>query len=299
MLIRWRRGWRRVATAGAAVLVLAGCAGGSGQATAGRSPSPSAADEVGFGHVHGLGVNPGDGDLYAATHYGLWRIPTRGQGAMVRVADRYQDTMGFTVAGPDRFLGSGHPDPREDLPPLLGLVESRDRGQTWAPVSLLGQVDFHALEAKHGHVYGYDSTSGTVLVSGDGRAWARRARLPLRDLTVHPDNPDTVLAAAPRGLLRSTDQGRTFTAVPGAPQLVVLDWADGHLLGVAADGAVWASGDGGATWDRRGSLGEPHALAVTGDGTVYAADDTGVHASTDAGRTFTSVVTYPPTSEDQ
>jgi hypothetical protein len=38
------------------------------------------------------------------------------RGQARRVADRYQDTMGFTVTGPDRFLGSGYPDGRDDLP---------------------------------------------------------------------------------------------------------------------------------------------------------------------------------------
>jgi hypothetical protein len=36
--------------------------------------------------------------------------------------------MGFTIVGPNRFLGSGHPDLRDDLPPLLGLIESTNRG---------------------------------------------------------------------------------------------------------------------------------------------------------------------------
>ncbi|MBW3550306.1 MAG: alanine:cation symporter family protein [Proteobacteria bacterium] len=36
-----------------------------------------------------------------------------------RIGDRRQDTMGFTVVGPRRYLGSGHPDLRDELPPLL------------------------------------------------------------------------------------------------------------------------------------------------------------------------------------
>ena len=44
----------------------------------------------------------------------------------VRVADRYQDTMGFTVNGPNTFLGSGHPDfvADPDFPTRLGLIRS-------------------------------------------------------------------------------------------------------------------------------------------------------------------------------
>jgi hypothetical protein len=54
--------------------------------------------------------------------------------------------MGFTIAGPDVFLG-GHPPLTEPGPPHLGLVRSTDWAQTWQPVSLRGQADYHALTA--------------------------------------------------------------------------------------------------------------------------------------------------------
>src|SRR5918992_2246739 len=63
-------------------------------------------------HVHGLGINPADGSLFIATHTGLFRVGRDSQRA-VRVGDRFQDTMGFSVVGADRFLGSGHPDARD------------------------------------------------------------------------------------------------------------------------------------------------------------------------------------------
>ena len=169
--------------------------------------------------------------------------------------------MGFTVAGPDRFLGCGHPDLRENLPALLGLMESTDRGQTWHSLSLLGEVDFHAIEAKHGQVYGYDATSETFLVSPDGRTWQRRAQVPLADYTVAPTRADLVLATGKAGLLRSTDEGRSFLPLPGPPGLDVLDWTDGGLFGLAADGSVWVSGDSGDSWQRRGDIGsKPQAV---------------------------------------
>ena len=79
-------------------------------------------DDPGPIHVHGLGVNPADGALFVATHTGLFRA-ARGEMRAQRVGGRYQDTMGFAVVGPDRFLGSGHPDGHEQLPPFLGLIE--------------------------------------------------------------------------------------------------------------------------------------------------------------------------------
>ena len=128
---------RRLAVALALLMVGAGCS--SDRAA---SPSPAVAEDPGVVHVHGLGVNPRDGALFAATHTGLFAI---GDGTASRVSDRLQDTMGFTVVGPDHFLGSGHPDFRDrqlydpDRRPLLGLVESRDAGRSWRPLSLLGR----------------------------------------------------------------------------------------------------------------------------------------------------------------
>jgi hypothetical protein len=94
----------RSAALGLLAVVLSGCT--STSTTAPRPATGSAAaPDPGFGHVHGLDLNPGDGRVYAATHFGVFRLDPNGPH---RVADRYQDTMGFTIAAPDVFLG-GHP----------------------------------------------------------------------------------------------------------------------------------------------------------------------------------------------
>lgn len=100
--------------------------------------NPSVADQFaendpGPVHIHGLGINPADRSLFIATHTGTWRV-ANGTTKAERVGDNYQDTMGFTVVGPNRFLGSGHPA-TADQPPLLGLIESDDAGKTWEPVT--------------------------------------------------------------------------------------------------------------------------------------------------------------------
>lgn len=259
--------------------------GSHGALTAGEFPEP------GVVHVHGLGVDPGDGTLYAATHSGLFALPERGKAS--RVAHRYQDTMGFTVTGAGTFLGSGHPDVREDSPPRLGLIESTDAGRTWSPLSLRGKADFHSLHAAHGAVFGYDATSGGFMVSRDRKAWETRSQLSMRDFVVDPASADTVLATTERGVVRSTDGGRTWGSLAKAPALVVLAWQPGSLYGVAPDGSVLHSRDGGVTWTARGRVGgAPEAMAVDlrdGIETVYvAAADRGILASTDGGRSFTT-----------
>ncbi len=276
-------------------------------ATSVSSPASqdSWASAPGFGHVHGLGVDPGDGTLYAATHYGLWRIPQQdqqqgqggqGRAGMERVAGRYQDTMGFTVTGPGEFLGSGHPDLRERLPAHLGLIRTVDAGRSWTPVSLLGEADFHALDTEGSRVYGWDATTNTVLASTDGGAtWWRGHRGQLTDLAADPGDPQRLLAADGRAVLTSADAGTTFTRLAGTPTLVALDWTRDLLVGADRDGAVWASRDAGSTWARRGSVtGAPHALAVAADGVVYAADAAGIAVSRDGGTSFTPLVRYAP-----
>lgn len=252
-----------------------------------RSP-PSLVDGLGMEHVHGLGVDPADGSLLVATHFGLFRVV---DGRASRIGNA-QDTMGFTVAGPGRYLGSGHPDFTEDDEPLLGLIESVDAGQSWSPVSLRGEADFHVLRTRHDSVWGYDSTSGTVMVSRDGRTWDRRSRLTLRDFVVSPGTPNQLLATTEHGLMRSGTGGRSWKEVPGAPALVVLAWPRSDVLyGVDAEGVLHMSGDAGDTWASLGSTGgQPEALSATDAQPLnvhVAVRDRGIVASSDGGRTFT------------
>lgn len=273
------------------LLLTSACSADPGEAGRGGAlPPPDV--ENGVVHVHGLGVDPADGRLYAATHSGLFAIPERG--VATRVAGRAQDTMGFCVVGPGRFLGSGHPDPREDdvRPPLLGLIESDDAGLTWKRLSLHGVADFHALAALHGQVYGYDATSGTFMVSPDKTRWDRRSRLQVLSFAVNPADADGVLAATPRGVVASSDGGRTWSPLPSAPALAVVSWPPGGALyGLAVDGGVHRSDDAGRSWQRTGSVaGRPEALTVEvrgGRTQVYAAvADKGIVVSTDGGVTF-------------
>jgi hypothetical protein len=267
------------------VLVVGGC-------TRDRpaTPTPALTDDPGLVHVHGLGINPADGTLYAATHTGLFTV--RGGGAS-RVADRYQDTMGFTVVGADHFLGSGHPDVRDTQlyqpgrRPLLGLIESRDAGRSWRPLSLLGEADFHALQVAHGRVYGYDATGGRFMVSGDRRGWQVRSTVELLGVAVSPADPELVVATTGRRLLRSTDGGRRWQPIQG-PALVVLDWGgpDG-LWGVTADGQVWRSRDATGTWQRPGQLGgQPEALLAHESRLYAAVSGQGIVSSADGGRSW-------------
>ena len=249
--------------------------------------------DVGPVHVHGLGINPADGALFIATHTGMWRVA---QGAVRarRVGTSHQDTMGFTVAAPNYFLGSGHPDLDEaqerGLPPHLGLIESRDAGKTWRPVSLLGEADFHVLRAAGRRIYGYDASNDRLLVSTDrGRSWREVTRpAPVLDLAVAPDAPQRVVAATEAGVFASDSGGRAWRRV--SDEIGLLAWPSAtELILVTGDGSVAASSDGGRRWIERGNIGgPPAALLAASPGDLYAAlHDGTVKRSRDGGRTWT------------
>ncbi len=262
-----------------------------------NSPAPVslpdlAATDPGPIHVHGLGINPKDGSLFIATHTGLWRT-AQGETQAERVSEHLQDTMGFTIIGPDRFLGSGHPDQQqfedEGLPPLLGLIESTDAGESWQPISLLGEADFHVLRSKGNRVYGFDATNERLMFSRDaGRTWIeRRPPAPLFDMAVSPSNLSHLIASGEGGLWKSANEGRAWTfAGKGAG---LLAWPiSGRLYLVSTAGKAQMSPDGGERWTVVGDVGgEPAALLAQTASELYVAlHDGTVKRSPDGGRTW-------------
>jgi len=290
-----RRGWltAAVAVAAAALVVVVAVV-----AARSDSPQPADVEEAELVHVHGLGIDPIDGTLLAATHHGLFRIPT--EGTPVRVGDRRPDLMGFTVVGPASFLASGHPEiTDEDLrvpgkPPLLGLVESTDGGARWRPLSLLGEADFHALTHAHGRVYGHDAASERFLVSADGRQWEERSMLAnmLTSVAVSPTDPDRVVAGTGDGHLVSGDGGRTWS-LDGQVALAALAWDAGtaELWGISPDGTLWASTDGSA-WTQQGRVDGRIEALYAADGELWTATTEGIFHSVDGAATW-SVVHRP------
>lgn len=245
-------------------------------------------------HVHGLGINDADGSLFIATHTGLFRVGKSSRQA-VRVADRYQDTMGFSIVGANRFLGSGHPDARDQkLPPLLGLIESNDAGKTWTPISLLGETDFHVIRAVGRRVYGYDSSNERLLGSSDeGRSWRKLGKpAPLVDLAPDPSDPLRLVATAvggpDEGTYASRDGGQSWKRLSSAAGL--LAWpAAGRLYLVEETGRTLVSADGGRRLAERGDIGgRPAALLAVGKDELYVAlHDGTIKRSTDGGATWT------------
>ena len=279
------RPFAAAALAVAAGLILTACGGSSATST---TVSASAVDGGTLpAHVHNLAYN-GDTLLFG-THEGLWE-QAPGQAPKAVSAEAF-DVMGFTPNG-DRWLASGHPAAGSTAPGALGLLESIDEGVTWSPVALSGEVDFHRLVAAGDQLFGINSADNALLRSDDGgRSWTSAGAVPLFDLAVAPDNPDTLMGTTADGPVISTDAGTTFEAAPAPALIAFLAWTPRALVGVAADGQVLESTDRGANWQAKGQVAGPPA-AVAADGSRVAVLSGGVvYESSDNGATFTQRVT--------
>ncbi len=274
-------------------LAVAACGGDSStvgaELGAGGEGAPTPGDnKAELEHIHGLGVDPGSDSLFVATHYGLFKSP-KGQVKLQRVGESRQDVMGFSVVGPGRFIGSGHPDPSKDLPPNLGLIASSDAGRSFENVSLLGQADFHVLRASGRQVYGFDGASAKLMVSKDGgRKWtARTPPAGVFDLAISPADPRRIVASTEKGLFGSTNAGASWRPLAGDKAGLLAWTAPDNLVLIDATGQAAKSSDGGKNFTAVGGIpGPPSAFVNDGEDLYAALSDGQIIQSTDGGATW-------------
>jgi hypothetical protein len=158
-------------------------------------------------------------------------------------------------------------DPRHVLAGGGGLWESRDGGRTWEPRSddqptaAIGAVAFAPADPR-------------VAYAGTGQGEA--------------------LAALGVGLLRSEDGGATWRALVARELLgagvcdLLVDPNDPARLLAATTAGLWASADGGHSWEPRLG-GRSWAVSAGPGGEVLAGGELGLHRSEDGGATWRPV----------
>lgn len=290
-----RRTSRRPAAMLAVLSTVGLAACGGDDPTLGGSSASEGEQGPALEHIHGLGVTPTDKRLYIATHNGLFSA-AEGQTTPEAVGTSRQDVMGFSIVDRSRFVGSGHPSPDEQLPPNLGLIESRDGGKSWKNISLLGKADFHSLQSAGDMVYGFDATGGRLMVSDDGgRTWKERTPpAAVFGMVIDPDASDRLVVSTEDGVFVSPNAGRGWR--PLRPDLAgLLAWpTQNRLYLIDGQGQVFLSSDGGKEWQTRGSIGGQPAAFVSAGSELYAAGaDGAVTRSVDDGATW-SVRTAAP-----
>ena len=117
-------------------------------------------------------------------------------------------------------------------------------------MSRLGEADFHKIVLKHDRVYGFDAVLGAMLISDDGgRKFVERFTPPglVIDFEVDPEDPDHLLAATDKRLVRSTDGGKRWRPIDTGEGIRLAWPAPGALYRAQRDGTVERSRDGGGS----------------------------------------------------
>jgi hypothetical protein len=296
-----------------ALVLLAGCGGedepaatGAPAPTATATPAPETAEPAtpsGGGsapYVGSLSVDPKSGTLMIGTGLGLFRLEAGAKRAKPVEAElttpdgsgAISSNLVLRYTGPGQLIASGHPEEGGSaLPEDLGLIRSEDDGKTWSSVSLLGEEDLHALDARGDVIAGQPVEAARVLVSEDaGKTFAERTppSAPI-DLDLDPADPQRIALTTADGVFVSTDGGGSWRQRDVATTDTHLAWSeDGPLYRVDASGAVQLSGDGGERWEPAGNVGgSPTTITVDAKGRLYAALAGGsIVRSDDGGKSF-------------
>ena len=221
------------------LLAIAGCGGDDPPETAAPAETPTpnptieaepsdAAGSAANAFIGSLAVDPADGTLMIGTGLGLFRAE-KGASKAERVtgelttpdgAGPVSSNLVIRYAGPGELLGSGHPEGGGTaLPENLGLIRSGDAGDTWEPVSQLGESDFHILQARGDHVVAVRVDETDIQVSGDGGAGFESRTppdMPL-DVAFDPKDPQRMVVATAAGHVQLRRRGRLVAAARPDP----------------------------------------------------------------------------------
>jgi photosystem II stability/assembly factor-like uncharacterized protein len=267
----YSRSWpmlRALGMAGAILLVATGCASAPG-------PTPISQME----HIHSVAAD--GGNFYLASHHGIYQWSDQGWNL---VGEEF-DAMGLTI---DKgvFYASGHPGPGQDFPNPLGILESRDNGDTWTPKSLTGEVDFHLLEVSGDSLVGVAANYGVVVGSQDGAVtWSNIATPSLTSLSLNPNNGLQFLLTSEGSLYLTEDSGLSLTEITAPSGLTKVDWSDSGIV-IATDSKIYfSSGLGLPFLEISESFTGIRDVSASG-ANIIVLDEQGAHVSTDKGTVF-------------
>lgn len=259
---------RPLVASGAVLLLLAGCASSNDQMSVDQME-----------HVHSVAT---DGELfYLASHHGLYKM--KGD-SWSQVGEEF-DIMGLDISD-GVFYASGHPGPTQDWPDPVGIIASEDKGETWTPRTLMGEVDFHLLEVSGDYFVGVAAYYGVVVGSSDGaKSWLTLETPSLDSLSVNPKNGSEILIISEGKLLLSSDAGLSFDSIEAPDNLLLVDWFDSGIY-VSTDRRLFFSSDLTKGFSSNPEIFNKIQAASAQGKNVIVLDEDGVHISQDAGESF-------------
>ncbi|HEX6024085.1 MAG TPA: hypothetical protein VFZ00_18990 [Solirubrobacter sp.] len=268
-------------------LVLAGCGGESAppaeaptevapeieQATVAPEPT-QAAESTAKPAVNSVTVDPGDGTMMIGTGVSLYRVPPGAEEAEP-VTGTFAGPTGegevsgnlvVAYAGAGDLLASGHPASPGALPENLGLMRSRDQGDTWEPAGEFREADYHEIEVVGDVLVAVEVESPDLQVSRDGGASfeSRTPPAPPIDVVIDPDDPERWAISTEQGTFVSSDGGGSWRPRDGTPNARLIWPRSDELYSIDPNGNVRVSPDGGESWEERGDVGGLPSAATSG-----------------------------------
>lgn len=206
-----------------------------------------------------------------------------------------------------RSLAQAPSDPQVLVAGTLdGVYRSRDRGQTWAPISPKGSKEIREVES-----LAFDPRDAKIIYAGtwhlpwktadDGKEWKNIKDGVIDDsdvfsIIVDPSKPDTVYASACSGIYKSETAGEHFQRIQGIPstarrtRVLQQDPSDRDTVYAGTTEGLYKTLDGGRTFKAMTGadvivndvfVDEKNPLHV-----LLATDRSGVLSSVDGGVTF-------------
>ncbi len=278
--------------------MLAAACGGSDAETASTTAPGSGTD------VLSIAIDPADGTLLAGGGPAFYRLKPGAKAPEAATGniktDKGSGTLTKDVVArftPDgAIIASGHSG-EASLPAVLGLVRSTDEGETWQPISGLGEADYHEIEIDGNRILAlrYEDPGMIQISSDGGKTWDTReapsVAAPI-DIAVNPGNKDQWAVSTDQGTFISANGGKSWRQwdTTFGPRIA---WVKPDALYLAGkDGKVKVSPDAGKTWNDAGAIGAgPKELTFSAKGDLYASVAGGaIKRSSDGGKTWTEVV---------
>jgi hypothetical protein len=261
-------------------------AGTPGPSSGGASPA-----------INSVAVDPGDGTIMVGSGPALYRLAPGAKEAETLTGKLDGGTVSGNLVvrftGPNDLLASGHPQDGP-LPENLGLIRSKDHGETWQRVAG-PEADYHELEIAGKLIVAVNAQSPDIQVSSDGGgSWETRTppAAPI-DVVVSPGDANQWAVSTEQGTFVSANGGRSWRPRDTTFGARLVWPSKDALFSVDRNGNVRASADGGRNWDERGEVGGlPSEVAVGRAGELLAAIVGGrIRRSKDGGRTWSTVTT--------
>jgi hypothetical protein len=261
-------------------------------------PPPDDGTSTASPAINSVTVDPGDGTIMIGSGPALYRAAPGEKEAEKLTGSIDGGTVSGNLvvrfAGPDDLLASGHPQ-EGNLPENLGLIRSKDHGESWTAVDGVEQADYHELEIVGDQLIAVEAESPEIKVSRDGgRSWETRTPpdAPI-DVVVNPGDPDHWAVSTEQGTFVSTNGGQSWRPRDTTFGARLIWPSEDSLYSVDRNGMIRVSKDGGSSFTDRGEVGGLPSEVTSGrkDELLVAVIGGKIRRSQDGGKSWSTATT--------